>query len=96
LKDKDIIRNCLLGMLFFLGFITGIAIQYFVLPIALGVLRPSRGFLLYSLVTTLFLLGDLDNVFVPGFHKLGWNVVWLSVMYWFILELKRKKEAVQA
>ena len=49
-----------------------------------------------ALVTTLFLLGDLDNVFVPGFHKLGWNIVWLSVMYWFILELKRKKEAVQA
>ncbi len=48
-----------------------------------------------ALATTLFLLGDLDNVFVPGFHKLGWNVVWLSVIYWFILELKRKKEAVQ-
>jgi len=95
LKGKDIIRNCLMGMLFFLIFTTGIAIQYFVLPIALGVLRLSKGFLLYSLVTTLFLLGDIDNVYVPGFHMLGWNVVWLSVMYWFILELKRRKETVQ-
>jgi len=94
LKDKDIIRNCLLGMLFFLAFITGISIQYFVLPIALGVLRPSKGFLLYSLAATLFLLGDVDNVYVPGFNLLGWNVVWLSVMYWFIIELKRSYEAV--
>jgi hypothetical protein len=94
LKDKDIIRNCLLGMLFFLAFITGISIQYFVLPIALGVLRPSKGFLLYSLAATLFLLGDVDNIYVPGFHLLGWNVVWLSVMYWFIIELKRSYEAV--
>jgi len=94
LKDKDIIRNCLLGILFFLGFTTGTAIQYFVLPISLGVLRPSKGFLVYSLAATLFLLGDIDNVYVPGFHLLGWNVVWLSVMYWFIIEFKRSREAV--
>jgi len=94
LKGKDIIRNCLLGMLFFLAFITGISIQYFVLPIALGVLRPSKGFLLYSLATTLFLLGDMDNVYAPGFNLLGWNVIWLSVMYWFIIEFKRSCEEV--
>ena len=93
LKDKDIIRNCLLGMLFFLTFTTGISNQYFVLPIALGALHPSRRFLLYSLAATFFLLGDVDNVYVPGFNILGSNVVWLSVMYWFILELKRNKEA---
>jgi len=95
LKSKDIIRNCLLGMLFFMVFTTGIAIQYFVLPIALGVLRPSKGFLVYSLATTLFLLGDIDNVYAPGFHLLGWNVVWLSAMYWFVLEIKRSRETEQ-
>ena len=92
LKDKDIIRNCLLGMLFFLTFTTGIAIQYFVLPIALGALRLSREFLLYSFATTLFLLGNRDNVFVPGFHMLGGNIVWLSAIYWFALEMKRSNE----
>jgi hypothetical protein len=92
LKNQDIIRNCLMGMLFFLTFTTGIAIQYFVLPIALGALRLSREFLLYSFATTLFLLGNRDNVFVPGFHMLGGNIVWLSAIYWFALEMKRSNE----
>jgi hypothetical protein len=82
-------------MLFFLAFITGISVQYFVLPIALGVLRPSKEFLLYSAAATFFLLGNVDNVYVPGFHLLGLNVVWLSVIYWFALEMKRSKETQQ-
>jgi len=95
LKSKDIVRNCLRGILFFMGFTTGIAIQYFVLPIALGVLRPSKGFLLYSVAATLFLIGRIDNLYVPGLHLLGWNVVWLSVIYWFALEIKRSRETEQ-
>jgi len=94
-KDKDIIHNCLMGILFFLAFTTGIGVQYFVLPIALGAIRPSREFSLYSLAASLFLLGNQDNVFIPGFHLLAWNVVWLSVIYWFALEMKRSRETGQ-
>jgi hypothetical protein len=65
LKSKDITRQCLMGMLFFMTFTTGISIQYFILPIALGALRPSKGFILYSLAATLFTIGNGNNVAIP-------------------------------
>ena len=95
LKSKDIVGQCLLGMLFFVAFATGIGVQYFILPVALGTLRPSRGFLLYSLAGGLFILGNDNNVFVPGFHLVGWNVVWLAAMYWFITEMRNSGAATE-
>jgi hypothetical protein len=92
LKNRDIIQQCLLGMLFFLTFTSGIAIQYFVLPIAIGSLYPSKGFLFYSLAASVFILGNSDNLFVPGFHLFGWNVVWVGATYWFFSELMRSKQ----
>lgn len=96
LKSEDIVEQCLLGMLFFVAFTTGFGIQYFILPIALGALRQSRGFLLYSLAGSLFILGNNNNVFVPGFHMVDRNVVWLAVMYWFITEMRNSKAATEA
>ncbi len=96
LKSKDIVKQCLLGMLFFLTFTSGIAIQYFVLPVALGALRPSRGFLFYSLVGSLFILGCTYNVFVPIFHLFRWNIVWIGAICWFAAELHNIKQAGRA
>ena len=87
IKSKDIIKQCLLGVLFFLVFTTGISIQYFILPIALGALLPSRGFAVYSMLTAMFILGDFNNVNIKLFeifHR--WNFVWLSAIYWFMTE----------
>jgi hypothetical protein len=94
LRGIDIIRQCLLGLLFFLAFTTGVGVQYFVLPIAIGTLCPSKGFLFYSLLTSAFILGNDNNVFVPGFSLIDWNVAWLGAAYWFFSELKQGKQIV--
>jgi hypothetical protein len=91
LRNRDIIQQCLLGFLFFLTFTTGIGIQYFVLPIAIGSLRSSKGFLFYSLAASLLILGNNNNVFVPGVN-ISWNAVWIIVTYWFFSELMRSKQ----
>jgi hypothetical protein len=94
LKSKDIIAQCLLGMLFFLTFTTGIAVQYFVLPVALGALRPSKYFLLYTLLASFYILGSWDNVFIRYFHLFQWNVVWIGVICWFIAEMRLDRQAI--
>jgi hypothetical protein len=86
IKSRDLIRQCLLGVLFFLTFTTGIGIQYFTLPIALGALRPSRGFLFYSLLASIYIIGSPYNLSVPGFNYLQLNVAWLGALYWFLTE----------
>ena len=93
LKGRDIIAGCLLGTLFFLTFITGIGIQYFVLPVALGAIRPSRFFLVYTLCASFFILGNNNNVFIPVFHLFGWNVVWVGVICWFVAEMKLNRQS---
>jgi len=72
-KGDDIIKKLLLGMLFFLTFTTGWAVQYFTFPVALGALRTSKGFVLYT-------------VHLPGFRYLEPNIVWIGVIYWFFAE----------
>jgi hypothetical protein len=93
LKSKDIITQCLMGMLFFMTFTTGISIQYFILPIALGALRPSKGFLLYSLAATLFTIGSGNNVAVPLLEEIvTWNIVWVASVFWFVTEFQRDRQ----
>jgi hypothetical protein len=92
LKGTDIIARCLLGTLFFLSFTTGISIQYFVLPVALGAIRPSKLFILYTFVTSCFLLGSPDNLFLPGFNLFRWNIVWIAVVCWFIAEMRLNRQ----
>jgi hypothetical protein len=94
LKSKDIVAQCLLGTLFFLTFTTGIGIQYFVLPVALGALRPSKFFLLYILLASFYILGSRDNVFIPYFHLFQWNVVWIGVICWFIAEMRLDRRTI--
>lgn len=87
IQKEELIKQALLGMLFFLVFTTGMAAQYLVLPLAFGCLRPSKGLLFYTLAGTLFLLGCSDNVELPIFDWLGWNIVWIGAIYWFVNEL---------
>jgi len=95
IKGKDLIRQCLLGFLFFLTFTTGIASQYFLLPIAFGAMRPSKGFILYSMLAASFLLGSPNHLSIPGFHLLKWNIVWLGAIYWFIEEMRYDRQSKQ-
>ena len=84
LQGDDIIEDCMIGGLFLLVFITGIGIQYFVLPIAFAALRPSVGSLVYTIMTTLVLLGSPWILFTPGLSALHLNVVWFGATYWFV------------
>ena len=93
LKNRDIIAQCLLGVLFFLTFTTGFAAQYFVLPVALGAIRPSKYSLFYTIVASALLLGNDNNVFIPGFHLLKLNMVWIAVICWFIAEMWLGRQA---
>lgn len=91
IQKRELLSQCLLGFLFFLAFSTGMGVQYFVLPIALGALLPSRGFYVYSCVTSLFILGMGANVFVPVASALRWNAVWLAALYWLMQEWRRTR-----
>ena len=93
LGNRDIIRQCLLGFLFFMTFTSGMSIQYFVLPIAIGALFPSKGFLLYCLTVTECLLINRNNICLPGLH-LSLNIIWFSAIYWFVSELIQSRKAV--
>jgi len=87
LRGDDVVEHCMISGLFFLVFTTGIGVQYFVLPIAFAALRPSKEFLIYTIVTTMFLLGSPVNLATPGFNALRINVVWMAAVYWFVVAL---------
>jgi hypothetical protein len=96
LKSSDIIARCLLGVLFFLTFTTGFAAHYFVLPLALGALRPTRFFLLYTAVVSLLVLGNDNNVFIPGLHLLRLNIGWVAVICWFTAEMWSDRQGISS
>lgn len=89
IRHKNIARALLISVLFFMTFTTGIAAQYFVLPIALGALFPTKWFYLYSISTFLFFLGSIDEYQIPAFGTFTWNTVWLFAGLWFISEVSR-------
>lgn len=87
-KTTSLGRRYLLSFLFYLVFTPGISAQQFVLPIALGALIPSSGFYLYSIAGSLFLFGDYDELKIRFFTLINWNIVWFSVLFWFLTELR--------
>jgi hypothetical protein len=89
LKTADLVHRLLLCALFFLVFTTGFGNQYLVLPIALGALRPSKAFFLYSTVATLFLLGDQTNLGIAYFHWMPLNAVWAAAALWWVSEQRK-------
>lgn len=92
LSSKKLLKNLLLVFLFFLSFAPGFAMQYTILPIALGSLRGGPGFFVYTLITSFYLMGHGAELGLPRFHSFWHDEVWHGVMFWFFLEfyLKRK------
>jgi hypothetical protein len=84
IHKREIITQFLLTSLFFLAFTTGMGEQYFVLPIVWGALRSSGGFLCYTAVTGIVLLGSANNMKLSGFDAIGMNAVWIIVLAWFV------------
>ncbi len=87
LRSSDLLTRCLQGTLFFLIFTTGISIQYVMLPIAFGALRRSPGFFIYSVVTTLVLLGHHENMALPAFQIFEIWFVWAAALVWWLGQL---------
>ena len=63
--------------------------QYTIIPIAFGALLVSGGFVLYSAIAGLYLLGASSNCHLPFFNLLGMNLVWLAACWWFFTEFRR-------
>jgi len=84
IRGKELWVQALLGTLFFLTFTTGVGVQYFILPIALGAVRPSRGFFIYSFATSAFLLGSYFNMGIKALSWIPLWAVWASAAYWWV------------
>lgn len=89
LRHKDAARSCLIVTLFFFTFTTGIAPQYFIYPLVFGVLYPSKWFVLFSVVTGIFLTGHWDELNYTPLQVVNYTTVWITVVVWFLAELGR-------
>lgn len=85
---RDIIWSLMMSILFFLTFTSGIGGQYFVLPIALGALKPTKMYFLYTVVTSFFLLGNKYEFDISYFKFFSWNIIWFVAFIWFLYEIK--------
>jgi len=84
IKNRENIEQFLLGSIFFIAFTTGIGIQYFVLPVAFGALRPSNWFLLYTFIASIAILGNANNLGLYGFNFFSLNAIWVCTIFWFV------------
>jgi hypothetical protein len=87
LPDKNLLKNQLFGVLFFLVFASGFALQYTALPIALGALRGNIGFLSYTLMASFYLMGHGAEVDIECYGIVWHNEVWLAAVFWFLVEI---------
>lgn len=87
-RQKDIIRSCLLSFLFFMTFTSGMSLAYSVLLVAFGALFPSRWFLVFSFTNLLYSLVDFNEIgILQQFSFISVNIIWVSALLWFISEL---------
>ena len=88
-KVRDLVKSSLTGMLFFLVFTSGISTQQFILPIALGALRPNVGFFLFTTAASFLLFGSIDELKIQYFNVMTWDYVWFCSFIWFLVELQK-------
>ncbi len=87
-KKINLLRSLLLSTLFFLTFTSAHAATYFILPIPFGALFPTKSFYLYSLLLSLFLLGNVVGVKLnPYLTVIQYYIIWISASIWFLSEL---------
>lgn len=86
-------RASLLLFLVVLLFVPGIAVYYFVWPIALGALYPSAGYAVYTAVVSLFLIHSPDALGVELPHLPGWSGPWWALAFWLLWEVRKESIA---
>lgn len=96
MRQKNLLRAMLLSLLFFQAFTSGHAAQYFILPISVGALFPSRWFLAYTAVVTLFFTAFQLETGISTYVKVFLlNVVWIAAVFWFFSELIKMYKPVE-
>jgi len=93
LGDVEIGRAALLLTLVTLILLPGIAPQYVVWPIALGALFPGIGYLVYTTVAALFLIGSSRGFAVSSALLPGWYGPWWAALIWLLLEVRHLRQA---
>lgn len=88
LRRVDFARGSLLLFLVLLIFSPGIVPYYFVWPIALGALFPSLGYLLYTVMVSLFLIHSPDALGRELAHLPGWSGPWWALVFWLLWEVR--------
>lgn len=92
-KSQDLTTRCLQGTLFFLAFTPGFGHQYLALPVALGALRPSKPFFLFTFVSSLAIMGSDRNIYIKVLSWVPLNAVWVCVLVWFVLSHKKNQSS---
>jgi len=87
-REVEFGRACLLLFLVVLIFVPGIAVYYFVWPIALGALYPGIGYAVYTAVVTLFLIHSPDALGLELSHLPGWSGPWWAAVFWLLWEIR--------
>jgi len=81
-RNSSINEQILKSFLAFLILTPGIGEQYFVLPIIFGSIFPKFGYYLFSIITSIFLLGSKGNLHLP--IPSIWISVWIVSIIWLI------------
>lgn len=94
-KQKDLGKTILINVLFFLTFASGMADQYYILPIALGALYNNLPFYLYTLIVSLFLFKSSAQLNQQQYAFITDKIVWLVVAFWFVIELLKTRLVIK-
>jgi hypothetical protein len=86
-RKSSIIEQILKSFLAFLILTPGIGEQYFVLPVIFGSLSAGFGYNIFTIITTVFLLGSAGNVNLP--IPSIWISVWIASIIWLINSSKK-------
>jgi len=82
----DPLRAILLSCLIFLVFAPGMAEQYFILPIIFASALPDWGYLIFTIITTIFLTGSPNNIQIQPISI--WMTVWIAALVWLFLFIR--------
>ncbi len=85
---RSLLQSFLIAALFFLLFSGAGAPQYLILPLIFGVFSFSRGYLIFSSISSLYLLGNPHEMNSYLFRWVTYDFVLLGTLYWLLQEIK--------
>ena len=77
-------RSMLYSTIFFLITTTGIGIQYFILPLVFAWADQKIPTIVYTIIVTLFFMGNSLEFGLSQFSFVTWNFVWVTLICWLL------------